>query len=72
MSLNLEGLFKFDDGLEDIEVDSFISVNAVAILFPYLRSVISNLTINCGVQPVILPTLNISEYFKNKYKKESK
>ena len=41
--------------------DVLIRQNAVAILFPYLRSQVSLLTTQPGVEPVILPPLNIAK-----------
>lgn len=38
----------------------FIQKNSVAIGFPYLRSFISNVTLNCNLKPIILPTYNFS------------
>lgn len=38
--------------------------NAMAILFPYLRSLVSLITSNSGREPVILPTINISSLFE--------
>lgn len=39
--------------------DTFIKENSTAILFPYLRSTISMLTVNALKTPLILPTMNI-------------
>jgi preprotein translocase subunit SecB len=54
---------------EDIEADfkhsSFITVNAPAIAFPYIRTFISNFTLNSGYSPVILPTFNFVELAEN-------
>lgn len=36
----------------------FVKVNAPAIAFPYVRTFISNLTLNSGYEPVILPAIN--------------
>jgi preprotein translocase subunit SecB len=48
----------------DSEIDpefrdsSFIRINAPAIAFPYVRAFISNLTLNSGYDPIVLPTYN--------------
>lgn len=36
----------------------FLKVNASAIPFPYIRSFVSNLTLQAGYAPVILPSVN--------------
>ncbi|MFT9078565.1 protein-export chaperone SecB [Ethanoligenens sp.] len=37
--------------------------NAVAILFPYLRSLVSFITLNANVAPLVLPIVNTTELF---------
>ena len=44
----------------------FPAVNAPAITYPYLRSFITTLTANAGVQPIILPILNLRTVIKAK------
>ena len=43
---------------EEFKLSSFPKVNAPAIAFPYLRAFISNLTLQAGIEPVILPSIN--------------
>lgn len=38
--------------------------NALAILFPYLRALVSTLTAQSGREPLILPTVNIAQLFR--------
>lgn len=37
--------------------------NAIAIMFPYLRSIVSIITSNSGREPIILPTINLVSLF---------
>lgn len=39
-------------------------VNAISLLFPYLRTYISSLTSMSGVEPLIIPAINIYELLK--------
>lgn len=39
--------------------------NVLAIMFPYLRCLVSIITSNSGREPIILPTVNIISMFKN-------
>jgi preprotein translocase subunit SecB len=48
------GNFKIEGYVSSEEQKSFININAPAIMFPYIRSFISNLSANCGQS---LPTL---------------
>ena len=43
---------------DDFKNSSFINVNAPAIAFPYIRTFVSNLTLNSGYDPVVLPSFN--------------
>ncbi len=38
--------------------DSFINVNAPAIAYPYLRAFVSNLVMQAGMNPIIMPPVN--------------
>lgn len=49
--------------------DTIIQQNAVAIVMPYIRSEVSILTAQPGIEPVVLPPFNIIEMMK-KSKKE--
>jgi preprotein translocase subunit SecB len=53
------GNFEFDKDFEDNELKKiFINTNAPAIMFPYVRSFITTLSVNLGnvTGPLILPT----------------
>lgn len=54
-------IFEFDSGTEIEKYKSnYFVLNAPAILFPYIRAYISNLTTQSGLFTVTLPTLNLS------------
>lgn len=40
--------------------------NAVAILFPYVRALISSYTANANVTPLVLPPINVNQLLRNK------
>lgn len=56
MSVGVVGYFTISNQ-EDIEK---YKTNAVAVLFPYVRSIISTYTAIANVNPLILPTVNIN------------
>ena len=58
----LTGHFIVDNMSE--EENYLINENAVAILFPYIRSTLSMLTLNANKNSLVLPTLNIVNLFK--------
>ena len=57
IDLEISGLFQFKDTNEkDIEV--FMNTNAVSILFPYLRSILSTSMSSLLVSPIVLPVID--------------
>lgn len=55
------GVFEFDEGA-DLEAykSSFFTLNAPAIMYPYIRAYVSTLTTQSGVFNVTLPTYNLT------------
>ena len=47
-----------DDIDDEFKSSGFVRINAPAIAFPYVRTFISNLTLNCGYDPIVLPSYN--------------
>lgn len=59
--------FRTDDNIDaQFKQSSFPIVNAPAIAFPFLRALISTLTINAGLEPIILPSINFINFNKSK------
>lgn len=59
----IAGLFDIVSDIKNLNEEQilhFYRVNAVAILFPYLRSIVSDLTGKGSEAPIILPTMNIA------------
>ncbi|GAB2633459.1 protein-export chaperone SecB [Belliella aquatica] len=62
--LNVECTFRFEVDkkiTDEFKLSHFPKVNAPAIAFPFLRAFISNFTLQAGVNPVILPSINFTE-----------
>lgn len=51
--------FKFAKEVSYEEIPDFFYGNSIAILFPYIRSMVSTVTLQANVRPLILPTLNL-------------
>lgn len=62
MEVNIEGMFRLE-GWAQPERLPLIRSNSVAILFPYLRSVVTMLTANANISPYVLPVMNIAAMF---------
>ena len=65
MEIDVEGLFCLENW-EQPEQLPIITSNAIAILFPYLRSIVSMVTANANISPYVLPVMNITALFENK------
>lgn len=66
--IKVEFVFSFTTDSEitdEFRNSNFLSVNAPAIAFPYIRSYISNLTLQSGYNPVILPSINFVSLHDN-------
>lgn len=60
MNIEITGIFELDGaGLEMKKV--FAESNSIAILFPYVRALISTYTANANVPPLILPPINVNK-----------
>ena len=59
-SVKMAGLFECigDSALTDYE--DFGSVNGAAIIFPYIREHITNLSLKAGLNPIVLPPVNFT------------
>ena len=67
LSVELVGTFAFSNS-EHVNknlYDNLINKNAIAILFPYLRSQVTLITSQPNMTPIILPPININTLLKN-------
>lgn len=59
--IQASGFFSYEGDADD----TIIQQNAVAIVMPYIRSEVSILTAQPGVESVVLPPFNIAEMMKD-------
>lgn len=53
--------FNFTEKINSInDIPAYFYANSIAIVFPYLRSFVSSLTIQANQKPIVLPTMNLS------------
>lgn len=64
LDVGIQGVFSSEETDQEL-VGQLINENGAAILFPYLRALISTVTVNANISPLTLPTINIIELFKN-------
>lgn len=58
IKVNLRGTCTTDDKDEE-RLKEFTEVNALPLLLPWAREIISNLTVKMGFPPIMLPTINV-------------
>ncbi|MDY0281713.1 MAG: protein-export chaperone SecB [Salinivirgaceae bacterium] len=59
------GVFEYGEELT-LSLDSFANINAPAIIFPFIREHLSNVSMKAGIQPILLPPINFVELAKEK------
>ncbi len=66
LNITIMGLFHVeDDNSDETTIMKYYQVNALAILFPYLRALVSDITSKGSGTPLILPTINIVALINN-------
>lgn len=59
MMVNTRAEFETENEIfEDFLSTNLVTINAPAIVFPFIRAFISTVTVNSGYNPIILPTIN--------------
>lgn len=64
-NLELTGIFEAIEGEENLNLEKFAKVNAPALLIPYAREVISNITSRTPLPYLLLPPINVLAMKKN-------
>lgn len=67
-TIKMLGVFEFGKELT-IPLDIFANINAPAIIFPFIREHLSNVSMKAGIQPILLPPINFVALAKDKKKK---
>jgi len=74
LEISMTGLFKLQDS-ESVANEvkgKLLNENTLAILFPYMRSLITSVTANANISPLILPPINIIAMLKSEEKDSEK
>ncbi len=58
MSVTVEGFYRLE--MQDEDILKY-ERNAIAILYPYIRAIVSNFTATANVNPLILPAINVNK-----------
>ena len=61
----MAGMFEFSHN-PNLSLETFANINAPAIIFPFIREHLSNISIKAGIQPILLPPINFVNLAKEK------
>ena len=61
MEVHCVAEYSFQKEIEFADIPPYFYSNSIAILFPYVRAFISNLSLQANFPPMILPTMNLSD-----------
>jgi preprotein translocase subunit SecB len=71
IKVKMYGVFSLSNYDENNKMHKeLIEKNTLAILFPYIRSIISHMTLEMQVGPVQMPPMNINTFFDKKNKEK--
>lgn len=65
MRVDISGYFV----MQGEQIERF-TANAIAILYPYIRAIVSTYTASANISPLILPAINVNAILKNKKDKK--
>ncbi len=58
--VNCKAIFDFNDDTKELGIPDYFYRNSIAIVYPFIRSFISSLTLQANVKLILLPTMNLS------------
>ena len=66
IEVEMRGEFEFSDEIKEEEKTKFLKINGAAILYPYVRAYISNISsFDKEALPIIIPTVNFQQIYEN-------
>jgi len=65
MEITVTGYFSIENKEEKIDFEP----NAIAILYPYVRAIVSTYTASANINPLILPAINVNKLIEDQEKK---
>lgn len=74
LEIVISAIFTIDENVEDLPNSirkEILEKNTISILFPYLRSAITNITCQPNLIPIVLPPININSLLDALRSKES-
>ncbi len=72
LEIEYEGLFTLNKRAPKKKIEPFAKINCPAILFPFVRECVADITRRANLNPLILPTINFVELSKKRKRPEKK
>lgn len=66
MNVVITGYFTIENNERNIDFEP----NAIAILYPYIRAIVSTYTASANISPLILPAINVNKLMENTNNKD--
>ena len=64
LDIEISGMFQCENWNAKPEDEKLVIDSTTAILFPYLRSLVTMVTANANIPPMIIPVMNVSALFQ--------
>ncbi|WP_025725616.1 protein-export chaperone SecB [Acholeplasma granularum] len=64
MTVHLASTFTFSNESSEEQIENFMQIAAIQIIYPHLRSLVSSITASSYLQPLLLPLIN-ANLFQN-------
>jgi len=71
IQINFKGIFQFKNVTDESKVIEFLKVEAVKVMFPYLRTITTNLSVAAMMPPIVLPIVDTTKLFKENVNTDS-
>lgn len=65
VEVDISGIFDIDSDIDEESIRIYLTQNGTAMLFPYLRSIISMITSLDNENSIILPTINTTGFVED-------
>lgn len=66
ISLTMDGFFELEENMEYDEIENFCRTSGVSIMFPYVRSAVTDLTKIANQDALVLPLINVKKLVEGK------
>ena len=60
LEIHCVSMFEFKNVSSIEDIPDYFYTNSLAIVFPYVRAFVSNVTLQANIKPIVLPTMNLT------------